>query len=223
MSELDGHNLQHDDAAPAVPEADRLITRIVDGVASDAERARFEELASRRPSLWRTLAVEQQSAGVLVRAFDRELERAERVELPVDAAAPVGRRTRAAWVAAGVGWAAAIVLAVVWAMTETGGEAPPGLTPVDLPPIEQLEPDDALQRYLDAPWVRGQMQPVLLEIEHLPDGTRRVWIMRRIEEFVDVPADAELPVNERNELTEEPAELRERTQSPSADGDTPDS
>lgn len=234
MSELDQHNSgrESDDSAVSIGAAERLITRIVDGEASEAERAEFERQADREPSLWRALAEHQQSAGLLQRGFNDALAAAKRVELPLHPGdgAPQARgeharlRGRWPWMAAGLGWAAAVVLAVLWTVTgPANDESDAGLTPVDLPPIDQLGYDRALHQYLDAPWVRGQMQPILLEVEPLPDGTKRVWIMRRIEEYVDVPADAQVPVNERNELTEEPAALRGASERPHEDADAPGS
>lgn len=83
--------------------------------------------------------------------------------------------------------------------------------PAQLPPQVETAGDAALEQYLKSPWVRGQMQPVLEQIETLPDGTKRLWILRRIEEYVDLPADALVPLNDKNELTENPKDLRDQS------------
>lgn len=212
MAESNQHNLNDDSE---LSEAQLLVSAIADGEASGSQRARFEELAAIDASLWRELASEQQAMSMLEADLERSLDRALRVQLP----APIARREattvlRFPWVAAGLGWAAVIVLAIVW-MT-TSGRAPESnsinsATPAKLPPAVEARGDDALDQYLQSPWVRGQMQPMLLDIETLPDGAKRLWILRRIEEYVDLPADALLPVDEKKEFTKDPADLRDES------------
>ena len=55
-------------------DAERLISRIVDGEATDAERAEFERLASASPELFEELAAAERAHGLLAGAVAAELD-----------------------------------------------------------------------------------------------------------------------------------------------------
>lgn len=217
MADINQHNpIENDELS----EAHRLVSVIADGEATAAQRARFDQLASIDPSLWRELAHEQQTMGMLSVQLDRDLIAAHRVDLPANnqpaAGATATSSLRFPWMAAALGWAAVLVLAVVWMMTNNSGARPVNnnqnsAAPAQLPPKVEATGNAALEQYLESPWVRGQLQPTLLQVETLPDGSKRLWILRRIEEYIDLPADALVPLNEKNELTEEPKDLRDQS------------
>ncbi len=209
MAETNQHNL---DDHGELSEIDRLLSLLTDGEATDSDRQRFEQYAAGDAELWRRLADAQESAAMLERYVDAELAAALDVDLPVVAAhaAAPARSLRGPWIVAGVGWAAVLVLAVLW--TASPGAAPSidGVQPVDVPTprVPMITYDEAYNLYLEAPWVRGQMQPHLTEIEPLDNGMMRYWIMRRIEEFIDVPADQTIEIDGSRNLQVDPAALR---------------
>lgn len=208
MTDSMQHNLSDD--VPVI-EAQLLLSRLVDGEVGPEDRARFEQLATAESELWRQLAEERESAALLQRAVEYDIDAALQVDLPDIARSSRMLARRWPWIAAGLGWAAAIALAVVW-FAEAG--RPPTddvLQPVDLPPVgTTIAHDEALKQYLEAPWVRGQMQPHVLDSEPMPDGTTRYWILRRIEEYVDVPTGQPVIIDAEGNLVADPAELREQ-------------
>ena len=64
-------------------------------------------------------------------------------------------------------------------------------------------------RYREAPYVIGEMQPVVMEVEPLSDGRIAVHFVRRIEEVALLDPTAQLPVDENGELTRDLTTLRE--------------
>ena len=185
------------DLCDGTSETEVLLTRIVDGEAATTERERFERLAAVEPSLWRRLALKHQDASMLLAHVEPTLNAAERIELPdLD----LSSANRTSWWMAASGWAALITLAITWAVSNQmrGGDHPAtnGI-PADTRGINSLAPEEHLQQYLRAPFVLGEMQPTLLQVEPLPDGRYAMSYVRRIVEVSmfdspeDVPASDE--------------------------------
>ena len=164
-----------------------LMTRLVDREASGAERDHFERLAEGDGSLWRDLALRQLDMGLLGDRVAQRTAEADRVELP----APPRR-----WVNLGVtlsGWAAVIALGLVWALATPGDRVDPGdsVRPVTAPAddgsaSDPLTPEEHLRLYLQRDGVLGELSPVMMTAEELPDGRVRVRYVRRVEEYVDI-------------------------------------
>ncbi|MHC4427809.1 MAG: hypothetical protein ACYS0D_04300 [Planctomycetota bacterium] len=164
-----------------------LMTRLVDREASGAERDRFERLADDDRSLWRDLALRQLDMGLLGDRVAQQTSEADKVELP----APPRR-----WVNLGVtlsGWAAVIVLGLVWALATPGDRVEPGDSvrqvtgsPPDESASDPMTPEEHFLRYLQRDGVVGEWSPVLLVTEELPDGRVRLRYVRRIEEYLDI-------------------------------------
>lgn len=183
---------------------DALIGRLIDSEARPQDLETFEHLARRRPELWRTLALQHLEMDALSGRVMTATGAAERVE-----AAPPPRRGNLALMLSG--WAAVVVMGVAW-MTLPLGPPParPGFDRVLAPEVadRELTADEHLAAYLSAPFVRGELDPMLLETEPLDDGRYRLWILRRIEEHVDVESPIKDLVDDEGRLTVPPAELR---------------
>jgi anti-sigma factor RsiW len=172
--------------------ADVLMTRIIDGEASLGERQTFEASAQRDPGLWRELAQRLVDARDLEQQFDAAVAPALSVELPRRAAE--WRRTPAWNVVAGLGWAAALLIAVAWIALPgergTGTMAQPVVVTGS-----QLTPEQHLRRYIEtSPYVIEEWKPMVLEVKTLPDGRVQVYFVRRIEEFRELGPGAEVSI-----------------------------
>ena len=93
-----------------LPEAELLISRLVDGEASDADRARFDALAAEDSVLPQALVRQQQAMEKLADALDADLSALEHIGLPDPARSLGGASVFRFWPAY-LGWAAALVLA----------------------------------------------------------------------------------------------------------------
>ncbi|MEM7229738.1 MAG: hypothetical protein AAF432_13080 [Planctomycetota bacterium] len=159
---------EHEDAnlepSDDVLEVDIIIGRLIDGEATDADRARFERLAALEPAAWRRLALQQADRDHLARAYERATAAGTDVELPVRAAP---RRIGSSWSAAAA-WAAVVVLALAWFATAQRDDI--------------VTPDEALARYREAPFIENEFEPLILETKEFEDGSIGVRFMRRFEE-----------------------------------------
>jgi hypothetical protein len=190
-------------------EADVLISRLIDDEATETDRERFDHLAAAEPTLWRQLALRQQDTRTLEVAVRDATERAVETKLPRHWLAP----RRLSWTLSMSGWAAMLIVALTWIVIATGGRpldgghglerAAAGLGP-------GLTPEDHLKRYLAAPYVLGDMQPVVIEVDEMSDGRIAVHFVRRIEEVAFLDPSVELPVDSDGSLTSDPALLRSR-------------
>lgn len=98
---------------------DLLVSRIVDGEASEADWTTFAALAERHPLAWKVLAQSQRDNAALSLTVNVALHAADRVDLPSPDAAQLWTARRAAparirtWSRLGAvsGWAAAAVIA----------------------------------------------------------------------------------------------------------------
>jgi hypothetical protein len=167
---------------------DILISRVVDGIATEADWAGLEQEAQRTPGVWREVAMAQRQQSLLQRQVGEAVAVAERTELPasmgefaqvpVQAFDPIGVRTRFARVAAWGGWAAAATLALAFISQS------PSTTSSNEPmkagsPLESLRgmltSEDARNLYLDAGQREGTVleevpTKILINVVPSPDG-----------------------------------------------------
>ena len=136
-------------------ERDILISRVVDGLATDSDWRRLESLAEADPGVWRELAMGQRQQAMLCGVLDRELECVDLVDA-YDANPRVIRFPGATWKWSG--WAAAAMLGLAWLVgprvaTPTQGIEGPstaGVFPAGLTPQTALSPDEYLQSYSES-------------------------------------------------------------------------
>ena len=182
-------------------EADVLIGRLIDGEASTTDRLRFDDLAAGRPSLWRRLALRQEESVILTAAVAEATHAAARRELPRRWLVPNG----VSWTLALSGWAAVIIVAVSWGVVAlSNGDVNPTVIEA-----RDISPEEHYRHYMSAPYVLGDMQPQVLEVEELSDGRVAVHFVRRIEEVAFLDPNRELPVDDSGELTSDPTRLRD--------------
>jgi hypothetical protein len=188
-------------------EAEVLISRMIDGEAGDTDRARFELLATAEPDLWRQLALRQQDQTLLTEEVATATDAIDQIELRRSWLMP-GRLT---WVLSLSGWAALIIVALSWGATALMNQQ---LSAREHgPTLEEastlLSPEQHLLHYREAPYVVGDMEPEVLDVEPLSDGRVAVRFVRRFEEVAFLDPSRELPVDENGELTSDPLRLRQ--------------
>jgi len=187
-------------------ELDLLISRMIDGEVSEADRRRFDELAASDPDLWRRVALRQQDMALLADQVGEVTAGALRNDLPHRWLLP----RRLSWPLALAGWAAVLIIALSWSLAALVDR---DLSPTRAGPIPvqngHVTAEEHLQRYLDAPYVLGDLQPTVLEVEQLSDGRVAVRFVRRIEEIAFLDPQLQLPVDEDGELTTDPVRLRD--------------
>lgn len=183
-------------------EADVLIGRVIDDEADDADWQRFEHLAAGEPMMWQQLALRQHDMARLSVAVHDATDDAATRDLP---ARRLGGLT---WTLALSGWAAVLVFAFTWALvslTDLSRQATPAINQASLP---ALSPEQHYERYLSAPYVLGDLQPVVLEVDSMSDGRVALRFIRRIEEVAFLDPNQTLPVDASGELTKDPSTLR---------------
>jgi hypothetical protein len=204
-----------------VDDTDRLITRLVDDEAGADEQKQFEDMASVEPELWRTLATRFQDTIRLARAFDDEIGDAAETELPESTPAPLMTVTnRTGWTFAAVGWAAVMVLGVMWAAVYKASPGGAGVERMDgSHSTIALTADEHLDEYRRAPFCLDELEPVVLQIEEMSDGRFAVRYVRRFEEVAFFEPDEELPIDELGVIVVEPKTLRDTVppRTPTAD------
>jgi hypothetical protein len=191
-------------------EAEALIGRIIDREATPQDCEDFEQLASVDPFLWRTLALRHLDMAMLSDRVAEHTEAAEGVALP----ARRGGRLPLGVLVACSGWAAVLVVGLWWAIVAGGGrDTDVGTSRVQpvgepAPAARELTADEHYGKYLEASFVVGEMDPVLLESEPLGDGRYRLRFIRRIEEYAVIERPPGDVADDRGHLTVDPAELR---------------
>lgn len=178
---------------------DLLITRLIDGDATDEDWDQFRARAAGDIEPWRRLAEDQQVCVALREGFDAVAARALAVELPgATAGSGAGSNPpaetqmpgRAAPATASiswgryVGWAAAVLIGLSWAGTswrygagQTGPRAPGDSSDT----IRGVDYDQHLAQYLQAPYVLRELDPVLLSSRRTENGLE-VTFLRQIAE-----------------------------------------
>ncbi len=167
-------------------ELDILITRVVDNEATDADWSRLQELGAKDAAVWRRLAEEQQMHAMLCTAARPLLASSDEVETPLVRTTA----SRSPWslrIGAGLGWAAAAALALMWYVAPGSSPTPVNATDsvVDTRQVEQPvgnltdvalrgDADDLYSRYLDVGLqegrVVGQLPSRMVEVQRAPDG-----------------------------------------------------
>ncbi|MHC5114219.1 MAG: hypothetical protein ACYTGP_07305 [Planctomycetota bacterium] len=188
-------------------EVEVLIGRLIDGEQTTNDQQRFEAFADAQPALWRRLAQRHLDRRTLVDEVTRATGPAATIELP--------RRwfalPRLTWSMALSGWAAVLIMALSWTLVTLASQPPEPISSGG-PAFDTrtIEPDaeELLARYLEAPWVVGEMQPVVLDVQEMTDGRIGINFMRRIEEVVIVAGDDEGVLDENGDLTADPETLR---------------
>lgn len=210
---MNEHNQDHDqdigrdpiapDDLDMVPDdLDLLITRLIDGDATDEDWNQFRARAAGDIEPWRRLAEDQQVCVALREGFEAVAARALAVELPGSAAGsaaaphpPVetGEMLRRATPAPAsiswgryVGWAAAVLIGLSWAGTswrngsgQTGPQAEGNSS--DLIQSVAYDYDQHYAAYLQAPYVVRELDPVLLSSRRTENGLE-VTFLRQIAE-----------------------------------------
>ncbi len=189
-------------------ETETLIGRLIDGEATPQDQEAFEQMADRETMLWRTMALRQLDMTMLSERVRDRTDVAERIEVTPNPR----RRLNVPLMLSG--WAAVLMLGLWWAVAagpgEGGGRAllEPVVAP-DLARERELTPDEHLDRYLQADFVLGELDPHLLDQEPLGGGRHRLRIMRRIEEFIEISTPPEAIIDDdTGKLKRSPAELR---------------
>ena len=194
----------------------RIISRMIDGESTDADVEVFERRAAAEPTLWRQYALEQRDMEMLTKGVRDATAAGAAVDL--DHASSNGGPLRGflpgnlTWTLTFSGWAAMIIVGLTWGITAFSlrPEAKPQVTPTMMPFVQQYTSEEHFQRYLDAPYVLGDMQPVVMEVKELSDGRVAVHFVRRSEEVLFLDVDAALPVDENGELLRDLSALRGR-------------
>lgn len=186
---------------------DILIGRVIDAEASPADWGELEALAATDPAVWTRLATAQREHARLERTVDDALTVAELVDAPDPT-----RYTPSRWTEISVrwraysGWAAAAVIALVWASVS-------GVLPSNAPRHDStqlgglpvgLGADDIFQRYVDSGRregrVLGELPMVMVESRPLASGAgAEVIYLRQILERVEVRGVYEVGANEHGE------------------------
>lgn len=166
---------------PPPTEVETLVGRLQDREATMQERHRFEGLAERVPELWRTLAERLLDMDLLAGGVEEQVSAADRIEISL---APARQRYAGLAVTLS-GWAALLLLGIVWVVAAARGPAGErDARRVEGPDTPApLTAQEHLREYLHSPHVLGEMAPTLLDVEQLPDGSERRRILRHIEEY----------------------------------------
>jgi hypothetical protein len=199
------HNDPNPSAAPsgegaAFDRRDELISRVIDGEASERDWTALRALAQHDPTVWTDLTATQRQHELLTDAVEEIGMLAEGVDIPEGELLTPGERfqRRMDGVRAWGGWAAAAAILLVWF---TGMPAPmgsdSGVQTGSVIPLNQgtIEPSKAFEQYLEsgrqAGTVLGVMpQRTVLETRPSADGSgTEVLYVRQIIEREFVPAD----------------------------------
>lgn len=177
-------------------ELDILITRVIDGRASQDDWRRLEILSAADPGVWRDLAQAQRDDAALRQAMMRVAGVASGVDLPVhearEQAAVEITRDRSRRVAMWGGWLAAAAVTLAFVSQRPVGTGPnTGGTQAAGAPL--LSAADAFNRYLEEGRKEGSVieelpEKVLVNTAPAPDGQGyNVVYLRLIMERAQVP------------------------------------
>jgi len=182
---------------------DLLIHRTIDGSAGVGDWAELELLARRDPEVWRRLALAMRGELVLRRAGAAIEDRLP--ALPTGVRPAPGRR--AALLFGSVGWAAALLVGLLWA-----GSFDPGLAPAASVPERASAPagsDAAWASYLEQGIAEGrvlrELAPLMIEARPSADGSSlNVLYLRRAVERATVDEVHEVCEDDAGRLTSYP-------------------
>ncbi len=178
-------------ASSSNDERDILISRIVDGVATNADWMSFRVLADNDPTIWYELADVQRLHDLVFQCVQNELAATDRVELPGGLIDDRPMRVRMEVASRWGGWVAAAIV-LVWFFGQS--DAPTILNDHDSATagilgssilLDQAKPDQAFDQYLSSGQILGQVvgempDRVVIETRPMPDGTIEVLYLRQI-------------------------------------------
>lgn len=188
---------------------DELISRVIDGEATEQDWTALRSLAQSDPSVWTDLTATQRQHEALADAVEAVGMIADGVEIPEgELLSPHERfQRRMDGVRAWGGWAAAAAILLVWftglpSPTAThsplNGRGGPGASTAGLVPVVssgEQTPDQAFERYIDAGRDAGTVLGVVpnrtvIDSRPTPDGSGiEVVYLRQIMEREIVPID----------------------------------
>lgn len=150
---------------------EELIDAIVDGTAQNEHWDEFRTLAGQSTEPWRRLAEEQRMMATLQKGFDAQVCAAMTVELPAPQGAERSRRwSMTSWRPA-LGWAAALVMGVVWAGSTLLPQTP------TVPPAQET----LLVQYLAQPHVVGELPIEIRDVARTESGEVVTYIRPIVE------------------------------------------
>ncbi len=170
-------------------ERDVLISRIVDGVATNEDWINFRILAAKDSSIWSELADTQRLHDMISQCMQSDLANADRVELPGGLIDDRPMRARLEVVSRWSGWAAAAIM-LVWFFGQSDVPtidhdlATAGILGSSIL-LDQAKPDQAFDQYLSSGQILGQVvgempDRVVIETRPMSDGTIEVLYLRQI-------------------------------------------
>jgi anti-sigma factor RsiW len=165
-------------------DSDLLISRVVDGEASQADWNAFRAMAEREPSLWRDLAECQRDHVDLSACVHAAIRVADGVEAPVQE--ELGRRLseRTRVLATWGGWAAAAAVALVWATGMNLRPAPSVMNTGSLVDLSKVQPESVINQFVE----QGRLTPQDLYREYLDRGQERGTVVAEVPDRVLVTA-----------------------------------
>lgn len=181
----------HDDTAG--DRRDLLISKVIDGEASEADWSAFRALAEADPAVWGELARTQRQHEALSLLVDGVSAIADGVEIPRGELLTPGERfdRRMSAVRAWGGWAAAAAVLLVWftglpAPTGQSGPSRAGLSPAGWVDPNEQTPEWALARYLDSGQRTGRVvgevpERVVLDTRPAPGGVEVLYLRQFVE------------------------------------------
>lgn len=168
-----------------------LISRIIDGDASESDWTQFRDIASRDPEIWSDLSGAQRDHEALREAVRSATSGAARLEAPLTHAPHGAHQRRLDNAARWSGWGVAAMIAVVFftrpsvnqpnQVLQTGSVGGvPSVTPLD-----QATSDQAFGRYIAAGREDGRVvgempEPIVVETRPTDAGTIEVILLRQI-------------------------------------------
>lgn len=186
---------------------DLLISRVIDGNASQEDWANFRSLAAHEPAIWSELAQTQSTHESLMSQMNQAMAVADRVSLPGGLMDDGPMRSRMEMVSRWGGWAAAAAILLVWffgqpmnalkthnptSLDQTGDQpVVAGLPGQGLGEmgskllLDQAPPEDAFDQYISAGKSAGRVvgempEQVVIETRPMPDGTIEVLYLRQV-------------------------------------------
>jgi len=172
-------------------ERDVLISRVIDGVATSEDWKLFRAAAAHDASVWAELAETQQLNEMLSTAVDRQLAHVDEVHVSGGVVDDQPLRARLDIVSRWGGWAAAAAILFFWffgnpvQITQSNNSSvTAGLIDTGML-LDQAQPDQAFNQYLDAGQRNGQVigempEHIVIETRPMADGTIEVLYLRQV-------------------------------------------
>ncbi len=150
---------------------EELIDAIVDGTAENEHWDEFRALAGQSTEPWRRLAEEQRLMATLQKGFDAQVRAAMAVELPAPQRAEQSRGWSIASWRPALGWAAALVMGVIWV----------GSTLLPQAPTASPAQDTLLAQYMAQSHVVGELPIEIRDVARTESGEVVTYIRPIVE------------------------------------------